>query len=173
MTKSAKKRLISSSSSSSNSSGTSHTAALLHNQQLPKKDELDFQAIKEIMPKLISSDQAPQPSLSNNVNTLSSSISNSLIEFKKLSNTAQETAEKQHIVNEQSSILNTSGALNNSLNTPVSLSDIQTTLFFKSSPNQQTTTTTTKSSPITTKTLPFLSQSGMRNKVSPNRNLFI
>ena len=75
------------------------------------------------------------------MNTLSTSISNSLIEFKKLSNTNQDIEQEGSKKNE--AILSTS--INSTLSSPVSLSDIQTTLFFKSTNIQNPTKNTTTS----------------------------
>jgi len=155
VTKSAKKRLISSSSSSSSSSSTSMARSTVDQQP-----SLDF---KQFIPKLISSDtfrednQAQQSvaHLSTNLSSLSSSISNSLSEFKKLANTEAavvcEATNQGSSKKPESTTALSSSIMNSALNTPVSLSDIQTTLFFKSSPQQQqsssssTTTTSTSS----------------------------
>jgi hypothetical protein len=116
-------------------------------QQKPiemKANEVASQPVKSAKKRLISSSSSSSPSSlvkadedgpreeekSESIKT--SSITNTLMEFKKLSIDNIESGNSSSF----STIINQSGLSQNSKSTSISLSDIQPTLFFKSAPSK-------------------------------------
>lgn len=140
-----KKRLISSSSSSSSSASCANNKAA-HRQETPESVAVELKGNTAAGNGSIEG-EGLAPSLSGSFGSSLSltSISNSLVEFKKLANSKQQEQEspagagKKSCEGSASTLSGTSG-LGSALSPPVSLSDIQTTRFFKSSGQKQSQT---------------------------------
>ena len=133
VSKNAKKRFISSSSSSSSSSSFSSSknsfSTVNHGLSPPAKpyQNLDF--------KQLIAAQQDEAQAASNISMQTQSISNSLVEFKMFSNTNQEVvANKSSPLAASQTLIGGGGMARPDMPPlPVSLSDIQTTLYFKPS----------------------------------------